>query len=68
MLSCRNTQLKRTQTTIQNKCMHLTIVPTTVTNAKGAAMQSRFYHLVFSDEEIEAGCFVKVVATGLKLQ
>lgn len=48
--------------------MHLTIVPTTVTNAKGAAMQSRFYHLVFPDEETEAGCFVKVVATGLNLQ
>lgn len=47
--------------------MHLTIVPTTVTNAKGAAMQNRFY-LVSPDEEIEAGCFVKVVATGLKLQ
>lgn len=47
--------------------MHLTIVPTIVTNAKGAAMQNRFY-LVSPDEEIEAGYFVKVVATRLKLQ
>ena len=54
-------------TTIQNKFMHLTIVPTTVTNAQGAVMQNRFY-LVSPDEEIEAGCFVKVVTTSLKLQ
>lgn len=47
--------------------MHL-LFSTTAANAKGAAMQSRSYHLVFGDEEIEAGYFIKVAEPGLKAQ
>lgn len=50
-----------------NLCIKL-LFSTTVANAKGAAMQSRFYHLVFPDEYFEAGCFIKVEDTGLKPQ